>query len=409
MGVKRCRVCKHENLHKFLELGPTPLANNFLKREQLNSPEPSFPLDLCFCNNCGLVQLSYVVPPEMMFSHYLWVSGTSYTVPVHFQQLANEATEIVNAGDDSLVVDIGSNDGTLLKGFKNLGLKVLGVEPATNIAKIARESGMETINSFFNESAALKIVSEKGRAKIITATNVVAHIDDLDNLLKGVKTLLEDDGTFVIEVPYLVDMIENNEFDTAYHEHLSYFAIKPLVKLFKIYDMEIFDVKRVPIHGGSIRVYVKRISAKLFVTDAVKNLLDIEEKNALHILDAYEKFAERIGTLRENLLSLLKELKMSGKRIIGYGAAAKGNTLLNYCKIDTTILDYIADKNPLKQGLYTPGTHIPVFGVEKIVEDKPDYILILAWNFADEIIKQQQKFKDSGGKFIIPIPEPKII
>ena len=409
MEVIRCRICKNEKLDNFLQLGPTPLANNFLKNEQLNLSENIYPLDLCFCENCGLVQLSYVVPPELMFKNYLWVSGISDTIPKHFQQLAKEASKVIKTNGNSLIIDIGSNDGTLLKCFMNLGLRVLGVEPATNIAEIAKKNGVETLNDFFNESTAVKIVKDKGKSKIITATNVVAHIDDLDGLLKGVSILLEDNGVFVIEVPYLLDMIEENEFDTVYHEHLSYFAIRPLVELLKNHNMEIFDIKRFPVHGGGIRVYVKRHYAKIPVTGTVKKFLENEEKFRLHTLDTYKKFAERIKTLRDNLVLLLKHLRSSGKKIVGYGAAAKGNTLLNYYKIDKNILDYIADKNKLKQGLYSPGMHIPVVSSEKILEDKPDYVLILAWNFADEIIKQQEKYRAIGGKFIIPIPEIKII
>ncbi len=409
MQVTNCRICKNAELKKFLELGNQPLANSFLRKEDLKKPEPTYPLNLVFCNNCGLVQLDYVVPPELMFKSYLWVSGTSDAVPVHFQQLADESTKIVGAGENSLVVDIGSNDGTLLKGFKKVGIRTLGVEPATNIAEIARKSGIETVNDFFNSATAEKIVKEKSKAKIITATNVVAHINDSYDLLAGVSVLLEDDGAFVIEVPYLVDMIQNNEFDTAYHEHLSYFAIRPLTELFKSFDMEIFDVKRFPIHGGTIRIYVKKKSSNLKTTAAVGELLKLEEEMELDKFETYLEFADRIKRLKENLISLLKKLRSEGKNIIGYGAPAKGNTLLNFFGIDTKLLDYIADKNPLKHGLLTPGMHIPVVPVEKILEDKPDYMFILAWNFADEVMRQQQKYKDIGGKFIIPIPGPRIV
>lgn len=404
-----CRICKNETLQKFLDLGRQPLANSFLTGDELKKPEPTYPLSLFFCSNCGLVQLDYVVNPELMFKNYLWVSGTSDTVPLHFQQLAEESTKISKADKNSLVVDIGSNDGTLLKGFRNIGVRTLGVEPAANIAEIARKSGIETVNDFFNSQTAERIRNDYGGAKIITATNVMAHIDNSYDLLSGVNVLLEEDGVFVIEVPYLVDMIEKNEFDTAYHEHLSYFAIRPLVKLFENFGMEIFDVKRFPIHGGTIRVYVKKKSSNLKISNSVNELLELEKNIGLDKFDTYLQFAERIRKLKEDLLSILKKLKSENKKIIGYGAPAKGNTLLNYFQIGADLLDYIADKNPLKHNLYTPGMHIQVVPVDRIEKDKPDYMLILAWNFSDEIIKQQQKFKEAGGKFIVPIPQPKIL
>ena len=404
-----CRICGNKNLHRFLELGMQPLANSFLKEYDLKNPEPTYPLNLVFCSDCSLVQLDFVVPPEAMFKNYLWVSGTSDTVPLHFQQLAKESTDIIGVNDSSLVVDIGSNDGTLLKGFKKIGVKTLGVEPASNIAEIARTAGIETINDFFNSGTAERIVKERGRAKIITATNVVAHIDDLCELLNGINVLLDFDGTFIMEVPYLVDMIQNNEFDTAYHEHLSYFSVKPLVVLFERFNMEIFDVKRFPIHGGTIRIYVKRKSSGLKVTDSINELLMLEKGLQLDKLETYIKFAERVKRLKDELASFLKELKSNGKTVIGYGAPAKGNTLLNYFKIGPDLLNYIVDKNKLKHGLYTPGTHIKVVPVEKVLEDMPDYVLILAWNFADEIIKQQFEYKELGGKFIIPIPHTAVL
>ena len=261
----------------------------------------------------------------------------------------------------------------------------------------------------FNSKTAEKIAHERGQAKIITATNVVAHINDSYDLLKGVNLLLETGGAFIIEVPYLIDMIQNNEFDTAYHEHLSYFAIKPLLELFGQFDMEIFDVKRFPIHGGTIRVYVKHKNSDLKVSEAVGDLLKLEAQLGLDKFETYEKFAARIRRLKEELISLLKKLKEDGKKVIGYGAPAKGNTLLNFFGIDTELIEYIADKNPLKHGLLTPGMHIPVVPIERIMQDKPDYMLILSWNFADEVMRQQKNYKEAGGIFIIPIPEPRIV
>lgn len=410
MQIKNCRICKSQDLHRFLVLGHHPPSDAFLKEEQLNSPETSYPLDVFFCNNCRLVQLGYVVPPEILFPpDYPYTSSVSDTMPIHFAEFVKEAVERFGLNSNALVVDIGSNDGTLLRGFRNLGVRTLGVEPATNISKIATSRGIETINAFWSKEIVNKIIQEKGKAKIITGTNVFAHVNDLDDFLLGVNTLLDDDGVLIVEFPYLVDLIEKIEFDTIYHEHLSYFSVWPLVILFKRFDLEIFDVKRVPVHGGSIRIFVKRSSAEWPVTNSVKSLIDLENQMKFDIFETYTIFTEKVNNLRKELLNLLKELKDQGKKIVGYGAPAKGNTLLNYCKIGTDMIEFIVDKSPLKQGLYTPGMHIPVFPVEKLLEDIPDYILILPWNFKEEIMKQQEKFKESGGKFIIPVPQPRVI
>ena len=412
MAIKahtNCRVCKTKLTHRFLKLGPIPLANSFVKSEQLDKLEDFYPLDVYFCEACGLVQLGHVVPPEVMFRNYIYVSGTSATIPAHFANLAKEAVERFSLDKDSLVVDIGGNDGTLLRGFKNLNVRVLNVEPATNIAKIAESSGIETFNEFWNKATALKIANEKGKAKLIIGTNVFAHVDDWDGFIEGVTILLDNNGVFIIEAPYLVDLLEKTEFDTIYHEHLSYLAIRPMVTLFKRCGMEVSDVKRTSIHGGSIRLYIKKSGSNIQTTGSVNELLSLEKKLKLDSLDTYLEFAANVETLKQKLVDLLKGLKSKGKRIAGYGAPAKGNTLLNYYKIGTDLLDYIVDKNPLKQGLYTPGMHIPTFDAGKILEDMPDYLLILAWNFADEIMAQQHAFKEKGGKFIIPLPQPAVL
>jgi SAM-dependent methyltransferase len=355
------------------------------------------------------MQLSHVVSPNIMFGDYVYIPSTSKTLINHFAELANKTVEKFNLPEGSLVVDIGSNDGTLLKFFKIHKVKVLGIEPATNIAKLAEASGIETINDFFGQRTALKVVDDKGKAKVITGTNVFAHVNDLDDFLKGIDILLEDNGIFIIEVPYLPDLLEKIEFDTIYHEHLSYFSIKPLATLFEKFKMEIFDVERIGIHGGSIRVFVKRASAPGPVSESVTNLLALEQERGLDSIETYLTFATEVASIKERLIELLKRLKSEGKRIVGYGAAAKGNILLNYCKIGTDILDYIVDNIPYKQGRYTPGMHIPVVPEERITQDRPDYALILAWNFAKEIMAKQQKYRELGGQFILPIPNPQII
>lgn len=405
----RCRACREGNLHGFLSLGETPLANSFLREDQLNSREPTFPLEVVFCSSCGMVQLGHVVPPELMFRNYLYISSMSNTLRRHFSDLASETVKRFQPPGNSLAVDIGSNDGTLLKEFQAKGVRTLGIEPATNIAKLAEADGIETINDFFGPRTATQVVERRRKARIITAANVFAHVDDLDDFLRGVDTLLEEEGVLVIEVPYLVDLLEKTEFDTIYHEHLSYFSLRPLTHLFRRFGMEVLDVRRVGIHGGSIRVFVKRSSNPLPVSGSVEELLSLERERGLDSLETYRAFAGRVVSIKEGLLRLLAALKGEGKRIVGYGASAKGNTLLNYCGIGPEVLDYIVDNIPLKQGLYTPGMHIPVLPEEKLLEDQPDAALILAWNFAEEIMEKQRRYREKGGRFIIPIPNPRIV
>jgi len=297
----------------------------------------------------------------------------------------------------------------LLKEFKKHYLEVIGVEPAANISKMAQENGIKTINNFFSADIAKKILKDNGKADAITATNVVAHTNDLDDLLKGVSYLLKDDGVFVIEVPYLVDLLESGEFDTIYHEHLSYFAVRPLKKFFEEHDFKIINVERVKIHGGTIRIFITKKKSRYNINKNVNQLVSLEIKKGLNKETAYRKFAERIEKLKEDLVNLLQKLKSENKKVIGYGAAAKGNTLLNYYNIGPDLIEFIADLSPMKQNKFTPGTHIPVYSPEKIYESKTDYMLIIAWNFTDEILKQQLKFKEMGGKFIIPVPEVKIV
>lgn len=400
-----CRACKGKNLEKFLSLGKMPLVNSFLKKEELSSEEPRFPLDVYFCANCGMVQLGEVVPPEIMFKDYVYVSGTSETMKAHFAEFAEEAVKKIGNG---LVIDIGGNDGTFLKAFKKLVAKTLNVEPASNIAEIARKDGIETVNEFWGTKVAREIVKKYGKAEIITGTNVFAHVNDLDEFINAAKIVLEDDGALVVEFPYLVDMIENTEFDTIYHEHLSYIAVRPMITLFRRLGMDVVDAVRTEVHGGSIRIYAMKAGVGR-ASKKISQLVELEKKMGLDKFGTYEEFGVRVDEIKRELLELLRKIKSDGKRIVGYGAPAKGNVLMNYAEIGTKFLDYVVDKNPLKQSLFTPGTHLQVYPPEKIKKDKPDYLLILAWNFADEIMKQQIGFKQVGGKFIIPIPKPRII
>ena len=403
----RCRVCGSEKLHKFLSLGPTPLANSFLRKNQLNNAEDFYPLDVYFCSNCYLVQLLDVVSPKVMFKEYAYVTGASKPMQAHFTGLAEDVIGNFKISKDSLVVDIGSNDGTLLHCFSKFCLRMLGIEPASNIARLAEANGIPTVNDFFDENCAMNVYKEYGSADIITATNVFAHVDNLESILSGINHLLSNNGVFIIEFPYLLNLLNNMEFDTIYHEHLSYFAVHPLIYLFRKFGMDIVDVKQIPIHGGSIRVFVQKSPKKQ--SQNVTKLLLMEQEAKLGSLNTYMKFAESVALVKEKLVKLLKTLKNDGARITGYGATAKGNTLLNYCEIGTDILDYITDTTPFKQGCYTPGMHIPIFPEERFHGDPPDYALLLAWNYADAILQKEKEYRQKGGKFILPIPEPRVI
>lgn len=404
-----CRVCKGKNLSKVLTLGPTPLANAFLTEKQIDLEENFFPLDVYFCNDCTFLQLGHVVSPIVLFSDYVYVSSTSKVFVTHFEEFAKSVFSRFSLTSRLLVIDIGSNDGVLLKPFKKLGAKVLGIEPAKHIAKVAQKDGVQTLPEFFSIKLAEKIVKEKGRAKIITANNVFAHIDDLDEVINGVKILLDKDGVFIMEAPYLVDFIQKRYFDLVYHEHLSYWAVKPLIALFKRFNMVIFDVQKVAAHGGTIRVFVKKNEGPYKTEKNVRSFLNLEKKAKLARKETYIQFAKKVQENKIKLLDLLGTLKAKGKSIAAYGAPAKGNTLLNFFSIGTEILDYVIDDSYWKQGLYTPGKRIPVVSSKTMYDNRTDYILILAWNFSESIMRIHERYKSAGGKFIIPVPKPKVI
>jgi len=409
--VKKCRICKSSKLYKFLDLNKMPIPNGFRKKEDLNKREPKYELGCFFCENCGLVQLTIVVNPEIMFKNYLYFSALSKVMMNNFSSLSHEAYLAENLDENSLVCDIGSNDGSLLKFFKSYDSKIVGVDPAENIAKIAELSGIPTEVEYFNSISAKKIRKKYGLADVITATNVIAHTDNLYEVFKGVDILLKKDGIFITEFPYLVDLIDRLEFDTIYHEHLSYFSLKPWDFLVEKCGFEICDIRRLPIHGGSIRITHRR-KIKNLKNPAKKTLeflLNLEEKKGLNKKETYDEFSLKVNTLKEELLTLLKSLKKDGKKIVGYGAAAKGNVLTNFFGIDTKILDFIVDATPYKQGLFTPGMKIPVYAENRLLKKMPDYAIILAWNFANEIMEKQETFSAKGGRFIIPLPEIKII
>ena len=400
-----CRVCTGKSLKKVLSLGKTPPANAFLRKEDLGKPESSFPLELAFCNSCGFVQLTHVVTPELLFKDYVYVSSTSPVFVEHFKQLADEIISRFKLAQNSLVIDIGSNDGILLRPFKEKGMKALGIDPAEKIAAMATKSGIETLPVFFSHAIAKDTTKKYGKAKVITATSVFSHVDDLDSFVEGVRELLADDGVFIVEVYYLYRLLQKNLFDTIYHEHLSYFTAKTISALMQRLGMEVFDVAETDTHGGSLRVFSQKKGGPHKAQESVNKFTAHEDAKKLHEAQTFVSFAEKIEDNKRKLRQLLQDLKLKGKKIAGYGAPAKGNTLLNYFEIGPETLDYIVDDSPWKQGLYTPRTHIPVTGFEELNKNKPDYILILAWNFAEPIMKKCEGFT----RFIVPVPKPQML
>jgi hypothetical protein len=404
-----CRGCGGRDLRRFLSLGPSPLANAFLESPDEFAGERRYPLDVHFCHGCSLVQLLEVVDPEVLFGHYLYVTGTSDTIAAHNQRYAQAVVERLGLSSADLVVEVASNNGHLLRGFQAAGTRVLGVEPARNLAELANANGVPTINRFFDASVARLLRETEGPARVVIANNVLAHVDDTVDFLAGCAALVEDDGLVVIEVPYLVDLIAHVEFDTVYHEHLCYFSVTALTRVCEAAGLSIVDVERVSVHGGSVRIFAGRRSPVRDHAPQVITMAADERAAGLTRFDTYAAFASLVATTRQRLVELLASLRREGGEIAAYGAPAKGNTLLNYCGIDTRLVSFTVDKNPLKVGLYTPGTHLPVRPVEALLERQPAYVLILAWNFADEIMAQQHEYARRGGRFIVPIPEPKLV
>ncbi len=404
-----CRMCHKPQLVFAFSLGMTPLANAFLTREQLDEPEYFYPLDLYLCQHCGLLQLGHVVSPEVLFGNYVYVSSTSAVFRKHFANYAADSVKRFSLTGKDFIVDIGSNDGVLLKPFKELGIKVLGIEPAEKIADVARTNGVPTESEFITTQLATKIVDTHGKVSVVTANNVFAHIDNLDEVVQSVKILLRDDGVFIIEAPYLVDFLEKTYFDLVYHEHISYLALMPLVVFFKRFDMEVFDVIKTDAHGGSIRVFVKKSNGPYPITNNVKTFISQEKSMRLAKGQTWKNFEKKILKNKADVVKLLVTLKLKGKHIAAYGAPAKGNTLLTYFGIGKTLIDFLVDDSSWIQRLFTPGTHIPVVSSETLYQKKPDYLLILAWNFAPSIMHMHKKYHTEGGRFIIPVPRPHVV
>lgn len=408
--ITTCRVCSSDRLEKFLSLGLMPPINKFPRDEAEAAAEELFPLETVFCPQCTHVQLSVALDPEETFSDYLYFSSNSRTFVEHGAWLATTLKDRLKLAPDDMVVEVASNDGVFLKSFKALPTRVLGVEPARNIAAVAERDGIPTVVEFFGEKIAADLRARHGAAKLIIGANVLAHAFNLPDFVRGLKALLAADGTVVIEVPYVADLIVKNEFDTIYHEHLSYFSVTALAALFTRAGLAVYDVEYLPhIHGGSLMVSVRHENASQPVKPSVGQFLQKEKEAELDRIETYQEFARRVERLKTAIPAFIRALKDSGKAVVGYGAAAKGNVLLQYCGIDRTLLPYILDKSPHKHNHLTPGSHIPVIARERIADLKPDYLMILAWNFAPEIMQDMRAFAETGGKFLVPLPEPRVI
>ena len=410
MDIKTpCRSCGATGLEPVLSLGRTPLANSLRTADQLGQPEARFPLDLVFCPGGTLVQITESVPPETLFSDYVYFSSFSDAMLRHARELVREVMARRTLGAKHLVVEVASNDGYLLQYYKEAGVPVLGIEPAANIAKVARERGVPTRSEFFGERIATTLKGEGVAADVIHANNVIAHVPDLNGFVEGFRILLAPGGVVVIETPYVKDMLDHREFDTIYHEHLFYYSLTALDALFRRHGLVIDDVERVAIHGGSLRVFAVHQTPGHAPRESVTRLLAEERAWGVQSFDAYRDFARQVESLKRDLLAMLRRLKSEGKTIAAYGAAAKGSTLLNYFGIGKDLIDFAVDRSTYKQGKYMPGVHLPILEPAALLDRKPDYVLLLTWNFAAEIIEQQAEYRKRGGRFIVPIPELRIV
>lgn len=400
-----CRVCEGTDLVKVLDLGSTPPANAYLKKEELKKPEKSFPLALYFCRTCSLAQLLDVVSPEILFKNYHFLTGASAPSIEHFKRYAEEVIKPLISSKDDLVIDIGGNDGVLLSFVKDYA-QVLNVDPADNLAQLSEEKGVPFYPAFFTSRTADDILAKYGKAKVVVANNVFAHTDPVRDAFKGVAKLIGDDGTFIFEVHWAKHLIEEWAFDQIYHEHLCFHSLHAAKHLVEASGMNVFDVEIVPMQGQSLRVYAGKNNTE---KSSVNEILKIEKEAGLTDEKTFLAFGKKVSSNKEKLRKLLLDLKAEGKRIVGYGAPAKGNTLLNYYGIGPDILDYLTDTTVLKQGLYSPGMHVPIVSPEKLLTDTPDHILLLAWNFKDAVLEKEKVLREKGVKFIITVPTVEVI
>jgi SAM-dependent methyltransferase len=409
MGQSQCRSCGTTLAHTFVDLGMSPLANSYIKPEQRSRMEPFYPLHVYVCSACLLVQLEQFSSPHDIFSDYAYFSSFSDSWLAHAKRYVDMIADRFQLGRDSKVVEIASNDGYLLQNFVARGVPVLGVEPAANVAEVAKQKGVNTTVAFFGEKTACGLVADGWGADLIIGNNVLAHVPDLNDFVKGLKVLLKPTGLITMEFPHLVQLMEQNQFDTVYHEHFSYFSFLAVEKVFARHGMTLFDVEELPTHGGSLRIYARHAqdSSKPIGARA-QDLKAREEKAGFGRLDHYLSFGPQVEATKRKLLSFLIAAKQEGKRVVGYGAPAKGNTLLNYCGVRTDFIDYTVDRSPHKQGHFLPGVHIPIHSPERVRETRPDYLLILPWNLREEVMEQMAFIRDWGGKFVVPIPEVKV-
>jgi len=402
--LEHCRACLAPQPYLFLALGDHPPANMFVRPNEVDEEQPSFSLNTQACLHCGLIQIADQIPTDF-FRHYLYVPSGATTMHRHFGELAETLKRRAGEG---LIVDIGCNDGLLLKACNDLGCNTLGVDPAANLAELANARGVAVHVAYFDPPTARKLRKDRGAAKVIVTTNTFNHIGDLHYFMAGVVDLLDEAGTFVVEVPWAKELLERNEFDTVYQEHVSEFSLSSMVRLGNFFDLEVVDVHKLPIHGGSMRVFFQR-KLQATATAAVGEMLEEELEAGMLEPRTYDDFADRVEEVRRDLIAMLAELKRQGLKIAGYGAPAKGNTLLNYFGVGPNHLDFLVDRNPLKQGLFSPGMKIEVRSPEAIETERPDILMVLAWNFLDEIREQQAAFTSRGGRFLVPLPRPVLV